>query len=437
MLSNIRGKIEYYRQHWFVRQAFTLQAGNLIETMTQAVVGIFLARLLQPERFGVYSLSMSLASLLSILLATGVQDAASSLLGASYTKKDEKEIFNIFRFLFGITIITSLISLTLIFFAPLISAKYYHNSMIGFYAMIVVLAGIISNSFFSFSTIALQITGRIQDMMSLGVVDQVTRWSLSLILVLLGFGIAGAVSAHLIGAMIVFIISVVVWEKIKRSNPILPSIRNLIHGSKIDYKKYFGFSFWVALDRNISMLYMILPVLIVGAYVTVSEVSFFKLAFGYINLIMSLLGPISILLNVEFPKMQAGETHRLRQNFVRVSLYAMALSALLTAGGVIAAPILFKIIYGSRFLPSIKYIFGFFVYGAFYGIGIGLGPMWRAVNRVKVSILINIVTLAAGIPLGLWLVANFAIWGAVIMVTLWFTISHLISFIYLSRKLET
>ncbi len=184
------------------------------------------------------------------------------------------------------------------------------------------------------------------------------------------------------------------------------------------------------------MLYMILPVLITGAYVAASEVSFFKLAFGYINLLMSLLGPISILLNVEFPKMQVEEASRLRSNFIKVSLYSTGLSALLTVGGIIVAPFVFRILYGVNFLPSIKYVFGFFIYGALYGIGIGLGAMWRAVNKVKVSIMINLVMLAVGVPLGIWLVKSFALWGAVAMVTIWFTISHLISFFYLARELR-
>jgi hypothetical protein len=71
------------------------------------------------------------------------------------------------------------------------------------------------------------------------------------------------------------------------------------------------------------------------------------------------------------------------------------------------------------------------------GIGVGLGPMWRAINKVRVSILINTLILVGGIPLGLWLIKNYGLWGSVIMVTIWFTVSHVISFIYLVRKLKT
>ena len=87
-------------------------------------------------------------------------------------------------------------------------------------------------------------------------------------------------------------------------------------------------------------------------------------------------------------------------------------------------------------MPGVNYVFGLFVYGALYGIGVGLGPMWRAINKVKVSITINLIILGAGIPLGLFLIRSFGVWGAVIMTTMLFTVSHFVSFIYLARELK-
>jgi len=55
---------------------------------------------------------------------------------------------------------------------------------------------------------------------------------------------------------------------------------------------------------------------------------------------------------------------------------------------------------------------------------------------VKVSIIINSLVMVGGIPLGLWLIENYGLSGSVIMVTIWFTISHLISFVYLIKKLN-
>ena len=201
-------------------------------------------------------------------------------------------------------------------------------------------------------------------------------------------------------------------------------------------KRYLGFSVWTAIDRNVANLYFLLPVVLTGIYVSTAEVTYFKLAFGYLNLALSLLGPISVLLNVEFPKMKIENTRNLSRNFVKVSLYSTFLSALLSVGVVVIASRVFKILYGPSFLPGVPLVGGLLIYGALFGIGVGLGPMWRAINRVKTSILINAVVLGAGIPFGLFLIKKFGVWGAVAMVTLWVTISHFISFFYLARTLK-
>ena len=432
----LKDKFLYYRQHWFVRNVAALQTGSFIGNLIQAGIGVVIARILQPELFGIYSLAFGLASLASVLLGSGIQDAVSALLGAAYARKNKEEVYEILSFTLKMTIILSLITLAAIIFLPNIAARFYNNPSIGYYAGIIVAASILSTFLFSFTTIALQLTGKIIKMSALIVSDQAVRFSISLFLVFMGLGVWGAVLGHFFGAIVIFTISLILWEQIRSGYNIFPSLRKIIRNfGRISLKKYLGFSLWVAVDRNMGNLYMALPVILTGIYVPVKEVSYFRLAFGYVNLALSMLGPVSTLLNVEFPKMLVENGKKLARNFVRVSLVSMLLSCLLTAAAIITAPFVFKILYGASYAPSIRYISGLFVYGALFGIGVGLGPMWRAINKVKVSITINLVILGLGIPLGLWLIKSYGLWGAVIMVTLWFTVSHLTSFVYIVKKL--
>ncbi len=435
---NLKEHFLYIYRHRFVQQTATLQAGSFGGTIVQAVVGILIARLLQPELLGIYSLAFGLASVTSLIIGAGIQEAVSSLLGRAYAQKDGAEIENILGFMFKLTFFATVIVLVFSFFLPSIADRLYGNSLIGIYASIVVVAVVLSSFFFSLAYSTFQVTVRIKSLTYLIITDQSLRSGLSLVLVVAGLGVLGAVGGHLIGALIIFISSALLFTGLKKRDLIFPDLYQLIvSAKKVNLKKYFSFTFWVALDRNMGNLFMALPVILTGIYVTASEVSFFRLAFGYVNLALSLLGPISVLLNVEFPKLQIENREKLAENFKRVSLYSLAISILLTVFAVIVSPIAFKILYGENFLPSVPYVAGLIVYGALYGIGVGLGPMWRAINSVKVSIVINLVILGAGIPLGLWLIKNYGLWGSVAMVTLWFTVSHLTSFVYLSRKLNS
>jgi len=202
-------------------------------------------------------------------------------------------------------------------------------------------------------------------------------------------------------------------------------------------RDFLKFSIWISLDKNLSNLFNILPIVITGIFVATSEITFFKLAFAYINLAVSFIGAIGTLLNVEFPKIKAGDNpEKLKRNFTKISLYSLGITTLLTAGALIVAPLAFRIFYGENFIPSIKYVFALFVYGSIMGLGVGLGPMWRAINKVKISIMINLISLSIGVLLGFYLISDYGVWGTVIMITFWYSFSHIVSFVYLRRELS-
>ena len=430
-------KFSYFYQNKFVRKTATLQAGSFAGNIIQAGIGIIIARLLQPELFGIYSLAIGMASMTSLILGMGIQEAVSSLLGRAYAKEDKTEVENILGFMLKITFLAAIAVIGVSVFLPRVADRLYGDSLIGVYAAIVAVAAVFSSFLFTLTYSSFQVAGRVKSLAVLLLSDQSLRYVLSLSFVLLGFGVLGAVSGQLAGAVAVFIMCSILFINFVKNEPLFPGLARLINvAKKADIKKYFGFTFWVALDRNMGNVYMALPVILTGIYVTSSEVSFFKLAFGYTNLALSLLGPISILLNVEFPKIQVEDRRLLYRNFKKISLYSLALSVLLSIGVAVVSPIAFRVLYGESYLPSIKYVFGLIVYGSLFGVGVGLGPMWRAINKVKVSIVINSLILAGGIPLGLWLIKNYGLWGSVVMVTIWFSISHLVSFIYLVKKLR-
>ncbi len=437
MINLVLNRLNYYRQSLFVRNVATLQVGSFGGTLVQAVFGILIARLLQPELFGVYSLSIGLAALAGLLLGAGMQDAVGTLVGSAYAKNDREELQNALAFLLKITFYAGILTLIIFFFLPSLTEYFYSNSLIGWYAGIVLLAVFFSTSFNAVVQLSLQVAGKIKALALLVFGDQFLRSGLSLLLIFVGLGVFGGVSGQLVGSIGVFIFSILMWRKLRKVYSIFPSLTELFNRTKsVSVFKYFGFSFWVAVDRNMGNLYMALPVVLTGIYVSTGEVSFFKLAFGYLNIALSLLGPISVLLNMEFPKIQVEDSRQLRNNFIKISVFGLVISIVLTLAAILVSPLAFRILYGESFLPSVSYVFGLAAYGALYGIGVGLGPMWRAINKVKVSILINIIILGGGIPLGLWLIKHYGLWGSVVMVTLWFTISHLISFIYLMKKLN-
>lgn len=438
LLSKIRGKVNYFIAHRFVKDFAILQVGNVLGNITQAVVGIILVRVLQPELYGIYALSFSLAGLISIFLGIGAQDAVTTILGSAYAKKDGEQIKEALAFLMKVTIWTGAVAFLGAIAAPLIANAMYGDFRIGIYAGIVVLASVVSTTLYSFITIILQIVGRMKARTVVGLADQLLRTLLALAFALMGAGVLGIAIGHFTGAIIVFLISAFLWRSVKREFPIMPSIRSTFgHMRHVSIRRYLRFSFWIAVDRNLSNLYNILPIFLTGVYVIPGEITYFKLAFGYLNLALSFLGPIGTLLNVEFPKMNIMGRERLAKNFVRISLYSFAMSTGISALVILISPVVFKILYGDQFLGSIPYVYGLFIYGSIMGLGIGLGSILRALNKVSFSVKLHIITLATGIPLGLLAIKMWGLWGSVALVTSWYFLIHTIAFFYVLKLLKT
>jgi stage V sporulation protein B len=431
-------RIRYFVNHQFVRHTALLQAGNITGTFVQAVIGVFIARLLKPELFGQYSIALSVASIVTIVLGAGVQDAVAPQTARAWATGDDGALRQALGFWAKFTIANIVATCVVVLVLPIITGHLYHSDITGQYAAIIVIAALISTTVFTLTQLMLQVAGRIRSLSLLTLGDVIGRYGVVVVLMLAGTGIWGAVTGHLIGALILLVISILVYRRLNRTYHRLPNLYKLwgLAGTT-SWRPLLTPTLWVIIDRNLGMLYGALPVAMVGLYVAGAEVAYFKLAFGYVMLAMTTLGPISTLLNVHFPTVQVTDRSRLKRIFFRVTLYSTLMTTGITIVVLVISPVVFRILYGTVYLPSIPYVYGFGLFGALYGLGVGLGPMWRAVNRVHTSIVINLATLGIGVPLGVVLITHWHIWGAVAMVTLWYTVSHAVSFAYLTEALKS
>lgn len=437
-MHSLIDRVKTLATHKFVRQTLFFQAAAAAGTFAQAVVSVVLARRLGPQDYGIYALAFSVASIASIVLASGAQDAVTPHIMRAWTGGDAPTIRRTLGFLLKFIALTACAVALAAVALPVITGHAYGNAAVGHYASIILVASLVSTSFFALTSLMLQVSGRIAALSALAFVDQILRYGAVVVLVLGGYGLLGAALGHLIGAIVVAGIAAGIWAWLARRHVYVPRLRELPQqGQAASLTEHLGSSAWVSADRGLAMLYGALPVAVSGLFLPSAQVAYFKIALGYLQIGFMLLGPISVLLNTEFPRLQAVHGGKIRSHFLRVSLGGMALSTIGSLCMVLVAPKVFHLLYGDQYAASIPYVMGFLGLGVVYGLGIGLGSMWRAIGKVRVSILINLVTLGLGIPLGIWLIMHWQIWGAVMMVTVWYTISHVASFIYLLRVLKS
>ena len=376
------------------------------------------------------------AMVASVLLGTGAYDAMIPHISRVWMGNERERVLPMLGYLAKFVAIAGVVALAVGSLLPGITSLAYGDSTIGTYAFVILAAAAISTTFFEFSKISSQVTGRIVSLSLLTFGDHVFRFTWVLGLVLIGFGVVGAVTGHFIGALLLAGVAALVVGRIASRESGWPSVSKIIHTARIaPMRPYLADTLWVIGDRNLAMLFMALPVALAGLFVASAQVAFFKVAFGYITLALAVLGPISILLNMQFPRVQVADQKHLKREFTRISWYSVLVSASMTVVVLALAPFVIPLLYGAEYREAVPLAQAFAVHGIFFGIGVGLGPMWRALSKVRVSIFINLITLGIGIPMGLFMMRLWGVWGAVAMVTLWYLVSHMTSYFYLVREL--
>ena len=375
----------------FVQDVSILEIGKFFSILFGIASSVILARLLHPELYGVYGLIFAFVGLVGTFMSWGGDFASLTLLSEAYAKKDKQEVKNILTYFVKVTLLAiCIIGILSIFLAPFLTDLLYNNSQIGNWAKIVLLAGFLTIAY-SLLIIILQATRKIKELTVLEIFNKFTYTLFPIIFVLLGFGLTGIVWGHFISAFIFLVLAIFLYYFLIKKDDLLPNLSQIFSNfRKIEFKKYFNFGFLIAVDKNLGRLASLLPVIFLGIFASMQDVSYFKIALGYILIPSMILEPISRLLTVQLPKSKSYNSQILKEHFYKTALYSGLISILLAIPFVVLAPYLIKLFYGMEYIPSIQLVYYLSVLIIFSGFGVGLGAFYRTVNRMKISITINI-----------------------------------------------
>jgi len=292
--------------------------------------------------------------------------------------------------------------------------------------------------------------GQMKQLVTLETVHKLLLSLIPIGLLALGYSVPGIVWGQFIAMIIISMISIIMYQRLRRdnagqttdnANKLLPQITEWfttkLTREQISY--YFKFNFLIAISKNIVKLNSTIPFLFLGAALsTQSGLGYYKIAFAYMSLPVFFLSPISRLLSTKLPeikvKASAAQTFK---RFWQVTWLTSAASIPLTLGAIILGPFLIKFFYGQQFLPSVSVMYGLTLYPLSSALGIGLGALFRTLNKMKETISINMVTLALLIPVSYYAIQAYSIRGLVFTTVFFTLLPNLLSLIYFYRISKT
>jgi len=402
----------------FVRDTLVLQAARVISTILSAVTSLIVWRALGPAQFGAYALAESFFALWTQLDLTGAAAALYTRLGIAIGARDDRAM----RAALGAYLkigagVTLVIAALVIGSSVPVAAALYGDGQIGVLAAGLAAAWIADVGYGCVLTI-FGAARRMDTLALLSVLNQIVLTACFISAAVFDPTAGSLVVARVVYAYSTLILALVMFESGRRRGMFpagFPGIREMIQTAiRAPVRGYWRFGAANAIDKNLSGLFVQLPLQLVGVIAGASAAS-------YVSLALSAITNAGILTSAVFENVQAvvpqavgrGDFVRLRRNIARVMI-VLGVGALGVYGALaLVAPFVIPPLLGEEWTPAVPALVVLTVYGGVTAVGGVLGPLYRAFGRIRAAIAAKIIALLAACVVGVpWIVLDGAVGGA-------------------------
>ncbi len=425
MLQRLRTILQNILRSKFVRDTLTLQAGTLVLTAVNALSFVVIVRGLGPEQYGVYQLVITMHGLLMTLNLTGLGPSTITRLAEAVGAGDGTRARDLMAFFLQASLAVAVLAgLVAWAFGPAFAAASYDNATIGELYRVYVLI-LFFDPIYRLVLLTLQ---SLRAMRAFTILENgmlLLEALLKIGVILLGGGARGVVLAHVAAVILRAAVAVILYRAQRRARPaLLPTIPAVLRGMlRNSPRPYWQFGFWLALDKNISSLYTLLPVQIVAMVAGEAAAGFLRLGLNALSYPNMLFKGILTNLETRLPA-DAGQGNyiRLADNFRRLNRWLIPASAALYGGVALFAPLAVPVL-GEEYAPAIGVIRALCVYGLITGIGGSFGPLYRTLRMLGAILGTKIAALALAALPGLWLITTQAALGGAWTINLVYALS--------------
>jgi O-antigen/teichoic acid export membrane protein len=386
--------------------AFKLFTGQFLGTLIAGIGSIVLTRILGPEAYGRYALSIVVPSFLLVFAGLGI-DSGLTKYTAMHSGGCRLKGYVMAGILFKLLTALPLAVLAYAWAEPL-SQLILGRSDIGLLVKVSSLVVIFSSLLSSLTAIfvGMSMAGRAS---LLNIAFQTSRSVLSPVLVVLGFGVLGAVAGYTSGYAVAAVLGLVILSSVLRENvagcgeegPYLPYVKELL-----------VFSAPVYTSSIASTMLSTYQSALLSRYASYSEIGSFQAASNLASLLTLVTLPISTSLFPAFSRFRD-----LREASKAAEVAIIMTSLLLTPVvlfTVVESRDVVKIFYGAQFSASSEYLAAYVLIYLYSLIGsIVWGSFFQGVGRPKVLFKSTLIYSAVYIPSAYLLAVTHSVRGVI------------------------
>lgn len=319
-------------------------ASSLIMRLGALIFTIIIARMLQPELFGLYSLALSVMFILLTFADLGINATMMRYVSDAISKGSKKKAASYFSYLLKIKFLLTITfsSVLLIISYPL--ANYFFNKPELFLPLVLCSLYMFFLSFLGFYESTFYTVQKVKFITFKEAVYQ----TLKILFVVLGvYFIANKVAGAIAGLILasILILGLLIFL-VHRTQRYLFEKSSKI--TKEEKRKLLKFLFYLTLGSITSIFFLYIDIVILGAFVSSEFIGYYRAAFGIMGAIVGLISITNILLPI-FVQL---EGERLERAFNKVLRYSAIIAFPAAFGVALVAKPFINIIYGISYAPA-------------------------------------------------------------------------------------
>jgi O-antigen/teichoic acid export membrane protein len=315
---------------------------SLIARIGGLIFTIVIARLLQPELFGIYTLATSVMLILLTFADSGINVTMLRYIASAVSKKNEKLAASYFKYLLRIkTILTIIFAIILLIISYPLSFYVFKQPTL-FFPLLICSIYLVVLSFIGFYT---SLFYALQDAKYVSIQEAI--WQIFRIaLVILGiYLISNKVIGALGGVIVAITISLLflIFLVFKRYSFLF---EEAVEISKKEKKRMLRFLFFLTIGSITGAFFAYIDIIILGIFVKAEFIGFYRAAFSIVGGVAGLITVTNALL----PLFTQLKGQKLENAFNKVFRYSAVLSFPAAFGLALIAKPFINVIYGGSYL---------------------------------------------------------------------------------------
>ncbi|MHB1035274.1 MAG: lipopolysaccharide biosynthesis protein [Pirellulales bacterium] len=360
-----------------------LLSSSSINTGLLFVQGIFIARMLGVEKFGVFALITSFTNVVNQFMDSRAWETAIQFITKFTEKGDYRKATAVAKLCYLVDAVTGALGCAVVILAAELAARLFIKDvstayLIRFYALSLLIQSPVGTS-----SALLRVGNRFSWLAYQHTFLAGSRLLGSVVVLAAGWDLFGLLAMYLVTDVLGTLLIVIMSLKVRPALGLMRMSQTPLAALRGEFRELLRFLATTNLHASFKVLQNNLPVLLVGYWLTSVEAGYFQLARKIVNLMTIPMAPLTISSYPEFARLwHSGNTMGLKRLLGRLTA-ALTTTAVVALGGLcLAASWLVPWTVGDEYLPAVPVIYWMAAGMAIAVAANSAGPFLVALGRV-------------------------------------------------------